>query len=142
MGRPQSRHHKDRTGHLPHYDFAAQAQALAKVERGHARDVSDLDAMLVRGLISATAVRAMFAEMEPELYRFPAIDPPSYRRAVDAAFPPYAQPADSRPPSQAATYSHDGRRFLGIMSVNRMGAPEELIVVENFIAEVRAKVKR
>jgi hypothetical protein len=26
--------------------------------------------------------------VEPELYRFPAIDPPSFRRAVDAAFPP------------------------------------------------------
>ena len=26
--------------------------------------------------------------MEPELYRFSAIDPPSFRRAVDAVFAP------------------------------------------------------
>ncbi|HEX6050941.1 MAG TPA: DUF6036 family nucleotidyltransferase [Gemmatimonadaceae bacterium] len=69
-----------------HYDLVAQA--LAKIERGHGRDLADVDAMLARGLISGGEVRAMFARMEPELYRFPAIDPPSFRRAVDAVFPP------------------------------------------------------
>ena len=69
-----------------HYDFAAQA--LAKIERGHARDLADVRAMLAHGLISAAEVRAQFACMEPELFRFPAIDPPSFRRAVDALFPP------------------------------------------------------
>ena len=69
-----------------HYDFAAQA--LAKIERGHARDLADVQAMLAHGLISATEVRAQFVRMEPELFRFPAIDPPSFRRAVDAVFPP------------------------------------------------------
>lgn len=69
-----------------HYDFAAQA--LAKIERGHARDLADVQAMSARGLISAAEVRAQFARMEPELFRFPAIDPPSFRRAVDAVFPP------------------------------------------------------
>jgi len=68
-----------------HYDFCAQA--LAKIERGHARDLADVQAMHERGLINAADVRAMFARMEPELYRFPAIDPPSFRRAVDAVFP-------------------------------------------------------
>lgn len=68
------------------YDFVAQA--LAKIERGHGRDLADVDAMLARGLISGPVVRAMFARMEPELYRFPAIDPASFRQAVDAVFPP------------------------------------------------------
>lgn len=71
---------------IRHYDFVAQA--LAKIERGHGRDLADVDAMLARGLISGSEVRAMFARIEPELYRFPAIDPPSFRRAVDAVFPP------------------------------------------------------
>jgi hypothetical protein len=71
---------------IRHYDFVAQA--LAKIERGHGRDLADVDAMLARGLISGPAVRAMFARMEPELYRFPAIDPASFRQAVDAVFPP------------------------------------------------------
>ena len=69
-----------------HYDFVAQA--LAKIERGHARDLADVEAMQAHGLIGAAEVRAQFARMEPELFRFPAIDPPSYRRAVDAVFPP------------------------------------------------------
>ena len=69
-----------------HYDFSAQA--LAKIERGHVRDLADVEAMLDRGLINAGEVRRMFAQMVPELYRFPAIDPPSFRSAVDAVFPP------------------------------------------------------
>ena len=68
-----------------HYDFCAQA--LAKIERGHTRDLADVQAMVERGLISGPEVHAMFARMEPELYRFPAIDPPSFRRAVEAVFP-------------------------------------------------------
>jgi hypothetical protein len=71
---------------IRHYDFSAQA--LAKVERGHARDLADVDAMLARGLISVVDIRAQFALIEPELYRYPAIDPRSFREAVDAAFPP------------------------------------------------------
>jgi hypothetical protein len=69
-----------------HYDFCAQA--LAKIERGHARDLADVEAMRARGLVNAADVRAQFCAMEPELYRFPSIDPPSFRRAVDAVFPP------------------------------------------------------
>jgi hypothetical protein len=69
-----------------HYDFCAQA--LAKIERGHGRDLADVEAMVDRGLINGAQVRAMFARMEPELFRFPAIDPPSFRRAVDELFPP------------------------------------------------------
>lgn len=69
-----------------HYDFSAQA--LAKIERGHTRDLADVDAMLAHGLISAADIRDQFSRMEPELYRFPAIDPASFRSAVDAIFPP------------------------------------------------------
>jgi uncharacterized nucleotidyltransferase DUF6036 len=69
-----------------HYDFCAQA--LAKIERGHGRDLADVEAMVDRGLINGAQVRAMFSRMEPELFRFPAIDPPSFRRAVDELFPP------------------------------------------------------
>ena len=56
-----------------HYDFTAQA--LAKIERGHARDLADVDAMRHRGLIEAREVRRQFDLLEPQLYRFPAIDP-------------------------------------------------------------------
>jgi len=69
-----------------HYDFCAQA--LAKLERGHARDMADVRAMSDRGLITAAGVREMFVQMEPLLYRFPAVDTPSLRRAVDEMFAP------------------------------------------------------
>jgi len=66
---------------IRHYDFCAQA--LSKLERGHARDVSDVHAMLDRGLVTATDLRRMFDQIEPQLYRYPAIDPPTFRRAVE-----------------------------------------------------------
>ncbi|MEQ1693098.1 MAG: serine/threonine-protein kinase [Gemmatimonas sp.] len=47
-----------------------------------------VQAMTAHGRIVAADVRAHLARMEPELFRFPAIDPPSFRRAVDAVFPP------------------------------------------------------
>ena len=71
---------------IHHYDFCAQA--LAKIERGHARDLADVEAMVAHALTDAAQVRAQFASMEPNLYRFPAIDPASFRRAVDSVFPP------------------------------------------------------
>ena len=69
-----------------HYDL--YAQALAKVERGHTRDLADVRAMLDLGLIESIKARDYFARIEPALFRFPAIDPPTFRRAVDEVFPP------------------------------------------------------
>lgn len=69
---------------IRHFDFVAQA--LAKIERGHTRDLADVQAMRSRGLITEAAVREQHAVMEPVLYRFPAVDPPSFRRAIDTAF--------------------------------------------------------
>lgn len=74
-------------GHATFLHYDLYAQALAKVERGHARDLADVRAMLDRGLIEAGPAREYFRRMEPALYRFPAIDPPTFRRAVDAMFP-------------------------------------------------------
>jgi hypothetical protein len=71
---------------IRHYDFVAQA--LSKIERGHARDLDDVRAMIERGLITASQVRDQFARIEPDLYRYPAVDPASFRNAVDALFPP------------------------------------------------------
>lgn len=66
-----------------HFDFSAQA--LAKIERGHVQDTLDVQAMLDRDLIDPRRVLEYFASIEPELYRFPAVDPPSFRRAVEVA---------------------------------------------------------
>lgn len=55
-----------------HFDL--RAQALAKVERGHSRDLADVKAMLDRELVSRDELRAYFAAIRASLYRFPAID--------------------------------------------------------------------
>ena len=65
-----------------HYDF--YAQALAKLERGHAKDREDVTAMIARGLVERARLRELFDAIEPMLYRFPAIDPASFRRVVTA----------------------------------------------------------
>jgi hypothetical protein len=63
--------------------FDPYAQALAKIERGHTQDMSDARAMLHRGLITAPRLREYFATIEPRLYRFPAIDAMTFRRALE-----------------------------------------------------------
>ena len=61
------------------------AQALAKLERGHDRDLADVEAMISLELVDLQRLRAFFAEIEPDLYRFPAIDPAAFRSAVATA---------------------------------------------------------
>jgi len=42
--------------------------------------------MIARGLIDPDRALAYFARLEPELFRFPAIDPPAFRHAVEEVF--------------------------------------------------------
>jgi hypothetical protein len=42
--------------------------------------------MIASELIDPADALAQFTSIEPELYRFPAIDPPSFRRAVEELF--------------------------------------------------------
>jgi hypothetical protein len=65
-----------------HYDY--YAQALAKIERGHARDRLDVKAMVRTGLIDVVQLRTLFEAIEPLLLRFPAIDPAAFRAKVEA----------------------------------------------------------
>lgn len=65
-----------------HYDF--YAQALAKIERFHDRDVLDVKEMLTRKLVETVRLRQLFEEIFPLLYRFPSIDPKSFRKNLDS----------------------------------------------------------
>jgi len=65
-----------------HLDF--RLQALAKVERGFDQDLADVHAMLERGLVDAAGLRAGFTEMEPRLFRFPAVDAARFASRLDA----------------------------------------------------------
>lgn len=77
----------ERIGRVTFHHFDPYSQALAKIERGHRQDVADVRQMLASGLIEPSRVRSYFAEIEPLLYRFPAIDAAGFRRAVDAMLP-------------------------------------------------------
>jgi hypothetical protein len=73
----------ERAGRLTFRHFDLYCQVLAKVERGHAQDVEDVREILARGFVEKAALRASFIEIEPELYRFPAVDPADFRRGVE-----------------------------------------------------------
>lgn len=73
-------------GRLAFYHFDLVAQALSKVERAHAQDLADVRTLLERKLVDPEDARSYFARMEPELFRFPAIDASAYRERVDEIF--------------------------------------------------------
>ncbi len=66
-----------------HYDF--YAQALSKIQRGHAQDRADVRQMIGRRLIDRKELRWRFEEIEPHLYRFPALDPAAFHRSLEEA---------------------------------------------------------
>ena len=66
-----------------HYDF--YAQALAKIERSHDIDREDVRQMFQARLVEPVKLRELFDAIEPELYRYPAIGPQRFRRAVESA---------------------------------------------------------
>lgn len=72
-------------GRLRFAHFDPYSQALSKLERGHERDLEDMRAMLRLGIVEPQRMRELFEEIEPELYRFPAIEPTRFRAAVEAA---------------------------------------------------------
>lgn len=65
-----------------HYDF--YGQALAKIERDHPRDRDDVRRMLADGLVVPARLLALFAEVEPQLPRYPAVDAASLGTRVRA----------------------------------------------------------
>jgi hypothetical protein len=63
-----------------HYD--PYGQALAKLQRGHERDLRDTQSCLREGLIDLDRLRELFQLIQSQLIRYPAIDPASFRAAV------------------------------------------------------------
>jgi len=71
-------------GPLTFFHFDLVAQALAKIERAHRQDTDDVQQMLARGLVTTADLESTFNAIEGSLYRYPALDPPAFRRAVEA----------------------------------------------------------
>ncbi len=74
-----------RQGRLSFYHYDFYAQALSKIQRGHAQDRTDVREMIRRGLIDRDELRRRFEQIEPQLHRYPAIDPDAFRRALEEA---------------------------------------------------------
>jgi len=74
-----------REGRLSFYHYDPYAQALAKIERAHDKDLADVRELIARGLTKPDKLREMYEAIEPRLHRFPAIDPPSFRRRLEEA---------------------------------------------------------
>jgi hypothetical protein len=72
-----------REGKLSVFHYDLYAQALAKIERGHALDVTDVEQMYRRAFIEPVQLKNLFEAIVPQLYRYPAIDPPAFRRALE-----------------------------------------------------------
>ncbi len=66
-----------------HFDL--YSQALAKIERGFEQDLDDVRSMIANGLVQPARLRELYGSIEPLLYRYPAIDPATFRRKLDEA---------------------------------------------------------
>jgi len=73
-------------GRVAFHHFELCAQALAKTERSHRQDVEDLREMIGRGLVTPTGVWEYFGSIESDLYRYPALDPRSFKKALEEIF--------------------------------------------------------
>jgi len=69
-------------GSIEFFHYDPYGQALAKLQRGHERDLQDIQCLLRDGLIHADRLRELFDMIEPQLIRYPAIDAAAFRAAV------------------------------------------------------------
>ena len=76
-------HFRLRAGNLEVFDFDPYSQAMSKLERGFELDLEDVQSMVGAGLIEPAKLLELFEAIEPELFRFPAVDPESLRAAVE-----------------------------------------------------------
>jgi hypothetical protein len=76
-----------REGTVSIYHFDFYSQALSKIERGFRQDLDDVTSMMASGLVEAIRLRELYEAIEPELYRYPAIDPAAFRKKVAAVAP-------------------------------------------------------
>lgn len=71
-----------RHGPIDFFHYDPYGQALSKLQRRHDRDLMDAKFLLQKGLIRVDELRQMFMLIEPQLIRYPAVDPASFRKSV------------------------------------------------------------
>lgn len=72
-----------RHGPVEFYHYDIYSQALAKIERGHDRDITDVRSMLEHRLIAKEKLWELFQAIEPALIRYPGITAATFRRSVE-----------------------------------------------------------
>lgn len=73
-----------REGNLEVFDFDPYSQALSKLERGFELDLGDVRSMVRTGQVEPPRLLELFEAIEPELFRFPAVEPSRLRAAVES----------------------------------------------------------
>jgi hypothetical protein len=74
----------ERAGEVDFFHFDPLGQAVSKIERGHGRDLADVDAMLSRGLVSLADIGGYLKSVDAELLRYPAIDRAGFATKIAA----------------------------------------------------------
>jgi hypothetical protein len=69
-------------GLIDFYHYDPYGQALAKLQRGHERDLQDVHSLLRDGLIQTGPLAEFFHMIEPQIIRYPALDSKAFRDAV------------------------------------------------------------
>lgn len=72
-----------RAGNLDVFDFDLYSQAMSKLERGFELDLRDVKEMVDSSQVEPARLLELFERIEPELFRFPAVDPGRLRGAVE-----------------------------------------------------------
>lgn len=70
-------------GKVDFFNYDPYGQALAKLERGHEQDLRDVFAMFENGIVEPKKLKMHFLEIEPFLYKYPAIAAAKFEEAVD-----------------------------------------------------------
>ena len=73
-----------REGQIEVFHYDLYSQALAKIERGFAQDLADVESMIASGAVDPAVLLDLFDAIEDQLYRFPAVEPTELREAVEA----------------------------------------------------------
>jgi hypothetical protein len=72
-----------REGRLSFFHYDLYSQVLAKIEPSHQQDLQDVRELIRGKWVEPRQALGYFETIEPQLYRYPAIDPPSFRRRVE-----------------------------------------------------------
>lgn len=73
-----------RSGLVDFYHYDIYGQALAKILRGHGKDLADARAFVGSGKVIPSKLEGFFEQIKPDIIRYPAVDAADFGRRVEA----------------------------------------------------------